>query len=212
MNSKLSDLIAKIKEWLISVNTFLEEQVWYQELKSKWEELDPQSRLYLKFATFGSSILIVLIILLSVIWRVHSLKSELYEKRKLLTLIQSANDEMRRLKDSIPASSGTKIGDKDSGPWPSYFELVAASAGVDKANLTISAEKAGTSGEQSKEALFDLSLKHINIKQAIRYALSLENGQRPIKLRNLSIDTKNTPDGYMDVTLAVSGFTLVVPQ
>ena len=211
MNDKISELISKLKEALSSLSSQIEEQAWYQELKSKWEELDPQSRLYLKVATFGSSILVILLVLLSAIWSVHSLKSELYEKRKLLSLIDSANDELRRLKDSAPAASASKMLDRESGPWSSYFESIAAIAGVGS-NFSVSSEKPGASGDQSKEALFEISLKHVNIKQAIQYALSLENGQRPVKLRNLTIDTKNTQDGYLDVTLAVSGFTLVVPK
>ena len=49
----------------------------------------------------------------------------------------------------------------------------------------------------------------MNIKQVVRYAASLESGSRPIKLRNLLIDTKTDPSGYLDATLALSAFTLV---
>ena len=35
----------------------------------------------------------------------------------------------------------------------------------------------------SKESLFDLSIKHVSVKQVVRLAYFLENGSRPVKLR-----------------------------
>lgn len=201
----------KFKELMTSMKESLAEQEWFQTLQGKFEELDPQSRTYLKFAAFGCSLLLIIIIILSSIWNVHSLKVELAEKRKLLNLIQSANDEMRDLQDRVP-TAGARGGDKDSQPWPSYFEAVTSNAGMDKGSLSVGSEKAGNSNDQTKEYLFDLNLKHVNIKQVIRYAFSLENGQRPVKLRNLLIDTKGDPTGYLDATLSVSAFNLVTQQ
>lgn len=199
----------KIQEWMTSLTEFLNEQQWYQELKAKWDELDPQSRTYLKFAGFGCALLAVILIILSSIWSVHSLKAELREKKALLNLIQSANDELRRLRETTPSSVGK---DREGGPWPAYFESLASSSGFDKAALTVSPEKVGTPGDLTRESLFDLNLKHINIKQIVRFAFALESGQRPVKLRNLMIETKSDPSGYLDASLAISAFTLVEPK
>ena len=62
--------------------------------------------------------------------------------------------------------------------------------------------------DQAKEAMFDLKLKHVTIRQVVRYAFFLESGGKPVKLRNLTIDTKGDPSGYLDATLAVSGFAV----
>ena len=139
-------------------------------------------------------------------WNVQRLKSELTEKKALLTLVQSASEELRRLK----TSGGN--GGSDASAWAPYFESIAGTAGVDKSNITIGSEKPGATSEQSKEVLFELGLKHVNIKQVIRYAFMLESGQRPVKLRNVMIDTKGDQAGYLDATLAVSAFTLVNPK
>jgi hypothetical protein len=201
----------KLSEWMKSVTEFLNEQVWFQQLKGKWEELDPQSRIYLKFAGVGCGILLAFIFLISSIWSVHSLKKELADKRNLLSVIQNANDEVFRLRSAIPG--GLPVGgDKEGTTWSDYFESMVPSIGVDKSAISVASEKAGAANEQSKETLFELSLKHVNIKQVVRYAFALENGQRPVKLRNLTIDTKEDPTGYMDATLAVSAFTVVVTQ
>jgi len=199
----------KLSEWTSAAFESLNKYEWFQQIKARWEELDHQSRSYFKFAGFGFAFLMVIVILLSSIWSVHSLKVELSEKRSLLNVIQSANDEMRRLKDAAPNAGQAS---RDGGPWSSYFETLASTAGVDKGSISVSSEKPGTSNEQTKEALFDVTLKHVNIKQVIRYAFSVENGQRPVKLRNLQIDTKSDPTGYLEATLALSAFTQVEPK
>lgn len=194
----------KIQEWKDNFIEKLNEQIWFQELKGKWEELDPQSKTNLKFGGFGLGVLVTLIFTFTFIWNVHSLKKELSEKRALLSTIQNANDEVRRLRENIP-----NVGLEDRGPWTNYFETLAGTAGFDKSSINISQEKPGASTDQTKESLFDISLKHLNIKQIVRYTFALESGQRPIKLRNLQIDTKNDPNGYLDATLAVSAFSMV---
>ena len=205
---------SKFKQWFQSAVDFINEQAWFQEAKTKWEELDPKSKMYLRFAGFGISVLAVLSILASVMWSVHSLKGDLLEKRALLAMVQNATDEMRRLRENTPSgASGAGASNTDAaGGWNGYFETIAGSAGVDKAALGISVDKAGASSDQSKEHLFELGLKHVNIKQITRFAFMLESGQRPVKLRNLTIDTKSDRSGYLDATLAVSAFTLVTPK
>jgi hypothetical protein len=199
----------RIKEWIDQAVESIQEQVWFQQLKAKWEELDPQSRIYLKFAGVGAGILLAILFIFSSIWSVHSLRNELIEKQSLLSAIQNANDEISRLRSTAPGGGRQEA---EGSPWVGYFESLTTTSGVDKASLTIDNEKGGTSGDQSKEVLFDLNLKHVNIKQIVRYAFAVENGQRPVKLRNMVIDTKGDPAGFLDSTLSVSAFTLVVPK
>jgi hypothetical protein len=187
----------------------LNEQVWFQQLKSKWDELDPQSRLYLRYAATAGAMLLAVGLVFSSWLSVRGLKKELAEKNDLLVLIQSANDEMRRLKDAVPrAATGGRPGETPDAPWPAYLESTASTAGIDKSVLTVGAEKAGASSDQAKESLIDLQLKRVSIKQVVRYAFYLENGARPVKLRNLAIDTQGDPEGYMNATLSVSAFSL----
>lgn len=171
------------------------------------EELDPQSRTYLKAAGAGGSVLLAASPHLNAVWNVHSLKSELYEKQELLTQIQAGNDELRRLRDETAGSPAA--GGGGAGPWEPYFETVGSNAGVDKAALTVSGDKPGATTDQAKETLFDLSLKHVSIKQGHPLRIRPRERTRPVKLRNLSIDTHADPEGYMDATLSVSAFALI---
>jgi hypothetical protein len=198
---------SRFKEWASQAKDFFNEQAWFQELKAKWEELDPNSRQYLKVGSIAGAALLAVILVISSLWSVRSLKNELSEKQDLLTLIQSGNDELRRLRDSnssvAPSNSPT------TGPWPAYIETLGVGAGIEKASLTIGDEKPGAAGDLAKETLLNLNLKHVSIKQLVRFAYGIETGGRPVKLRNLQIDTKSDPEGYMDATLSVSGFAWV---
>ncbi len=144
------------------------------------------------------------------------MKKELTEKNELVTLIQSATNEMRQLKDSAPAGARTQNG--GNGPWAPFLEQVATSSGIDKAALTVANEKTAPQPKDApkeggtKETLMDVTLKKVNIKQVIRFINSLENGSRPVKLRALSIDTKNEATGYLDAVLSISGFSLAQPS
>ena len=187
-----------------------------QQLKAKWEELDPQSRTYLRFAGYGGGIILGFFILLSVVWSVHSIKKDYHEKQALLTEIQTANNEIRKLREGLPASVNNpdlnNTEEKTVAPWAFYFESIATAAGIDKSNITVAPERAGTVSDQSKEALIDINVKHISIKQLVRFGFNLENGARPVKLRNLSVDTKADPEGYMDAEFSVSAFNLVTQK
>jgi type II secretory pathway component PulM len=196
--SKLSQALSRFGEKL-------NEQVWFQQLKAKWDELDPQSRTYLQFAGLGGSVLLAIIIVVSSIWSVSRLRTEVDEKTALLTSIQSASDEIRRIKETLPAGGG---GGAEAGAWGPYLEGSAANAGIDKAAMTVGEEKKGGGGEMITESLFDVTLKKVSIKNIVRFAHQLETGARPVKLRNLSIDTKADPAGYMDAVLSLSAFSL----
>src|SRR2546430_16094589 len=107
---------------------------------------------------------------------------------------------MRRYKDISANASGAASTD----PWPPYFDSIATAAGLTKDNYAVSEAKAGASSDVSKEALFDISLKHVNIRQAVRFAQGLESGTRPVKVRNLTITTIPDGTGYLDAVLSVS--------
>jgi hypothetical protein len=197
---------SRFSELWTRFNEFLNEQQWYQELKDKWADVDPQSRQYIKFGAFGVATLTFLLTIFLFIWGVYSLKREVSEKNDLLLMIQSANEELRRLRESTPGAA-PEAGQATAG-WAAYFENVGGNFGLSKPALAISEEKAGKGSDTAKESLFDISITHVSIKQVVRYAFALESGARPVKLRNLTIDTKADPEGYLDAKLSVSAFTL----
>lgn len=205
-DSAVSPLTARwqsFKDWLA-------EQEWAQEIKTKWEELDAETRTYLKMGAAAGGVLLVLGTFLGLGLKNRSLKSELREKQKLLTFLQESNDELRKLKEVIPpqGSSEANSGTAGGQAWQPFFDLQAAQAGIDRAAISYSNEKLGPSGLFAKETQFDITLSHVNLKQVVRFSYGLENGGKPVKLRSLTIDTKGDPSGYLDASLQVSGFLL----
>jgi hypothetical protein len=181
----------------------LQEQAWYQQIKQQWEELDPQSKLYLKSAAILGVVLGVLMAVFSSIWSVRSLKSELAEKLELNTYIEGETETLRRLRES-----NTSLGTPPGGPWNTYVQQVAQAAGLDPATLTLTPEKPGTSSPLSDEALMDVSLKKVSIRQIVRLAVQIETGLRPVKVRNVEIDTHADMTGYMDAKISLSLFNV----
>jgi hypothetical protein len=202
---------SKIGEFFVQIRDNISEQQWFQELKGKWEELDPQSRTNLKLGGMGAGILLLGYLLLNLTWSVHAIKKDYTDKQELLTLIENATDQMRKVQELHPNLAPNPGDEKDD--WNAYLQQTAGGNGIDKAVLTISPPKTvgptpapGTQGTLESE--IDVAMKHVSIKQVIRFAFALENGSKPIKLRNLTIDTGSDPTGYMDATLTVSAFTL----
>lgn len=201
MESTMGKYGDKLTDWL-------NEQAWWQELKSKWEELDPQSRLYLKLAGGGILLVVLLLIILNFIWGAHRLRDDVSTKSELLAYVNRSNDEMRRLKETSTNLSGAASND----PWPAYFQQVAGGAAVPTDGFAVSDPKPGAASDVSKEALYDITVKHANIRQIVKFVQSLETGTRPVKVRDLAIDTIQDGSGYLDATLAVSAFSLVQPK
>lgn len=201
---------SRIGQWMDSVSEFLNGQQWFQELKQKWEELDPQSRNYLKLGGAGAVILGILLSAGNFVWSVHSLKRELADKSELLLTLSNANEEIRQLRDSNSAISAG--GASSTDPWSGYFTQIVTTAGVPREGVTVSEEKKGTGSDQLREALMDVEVKKINVKQLVRLAFQIENGTRPVKLRHLLVDTKSDFTGYMDATFSVSAFSLAPPK
>ncbi len=182
------------------------EQAWFQQLRAKWDELDAQSRTGLQWAAGVAGVLLVSWAFAGTAWKIHSLKAEVSEKDELIRMIQNATDELAELKDQIPAAGAAATG--SSQPLKDYLTTVAAGSGVPAAALGLDNEKSGSVRDGSKETLAQVTLKKINLRQLVRFLFQMENGSRPIKLRNLSIETHSDQSGYLDATLQVSTFTL----
>jgi hypothetical protein len=199
--SRIGQMIEKAREWI-------SEQEWFQELKGKWDELDPQSRTYARFGAAGVGVLVFFLVILSSLWSVSSLKSELLGKQELLDQLQSAGEELSRLKGESMGMGET--GEKPN--WPAFVTDKAGRAGIDGSAVEVSAEKPGESKGETRETMFDIQVKHVSIKQVVRLAFNLETAEKPVKVKTLTIDTKADPEGYMDAMLSVSAFYIAAEQ
>ena len=200
--------MATIDSFFSQLGDKIGEQVWFQQIKQKWEELDPQSRTYLRYVGLGGGAILALGLVIYGGVTVRSLRQELNEKSDLLQMIQTANEEMRRLKESGAAPQTAGAGDQAAQPWQPYFEQTAGSAGIDRGALAVQPEKPAPGTDVARESIIEIGLKKVGVKQVARFAYFLENGSRPVKLRNLTLDTHGDPSGTMDAQITVSAFTL----
>lgn len=213
MNERFAQLASKIQDTLKQAQSSLNEQQWYQELKAKWDELDPQSQTYLKYAGTATSVLFILFFAYSFVGAVYERKNELAQKMEILSLLQGANDEIQLLKRSTGASSppatvkGDAKGDKEEAKvnWKGHFQSVASGSGISSLDVREGKKLKGTA--VSKEDLYEISFAKVSIKQVIGFAFHLENGSQPVKIRKMHIDTKDD-QGYLDASLTVSAFTI----
>ena len=183
----------------------IQEQAWFQQLRAKWDELDAQSKIYLQWAGSAAGVLLVGWIFFGTLWQVHRLKSDIQQRDELIRLVQSANEEMSELKSQIPSNAASGASTQS---LKDYLTGIASTANVPATTLEVAAEKAGSNREGPKETLAQVTLKKVNVSQMIRFIFQMENGSRPIKLRNLSVETHSDQSGYLDVILQVSSFTL----
>jgi hypothetical protein len=215
LSESLSSAAGKISEKL-------GEQVWFQELKLKWQELDPGLRANLALLTAGLSAIALGGLLLYGGVTASRMQSEYEEKSELLEVLARAGEELRQLKSSgITLPSGSAEGD-----WPSYFEQLATSAGIDRAALSLTPEKtaapagSGTAakGKQgdsqgsllggTQETTLEIAVKGVPLRQLTRFAHLLETGERPVKIRDLVIEGKGEPSTPLNAQLTVSAFTI----
>ncbi len=199
------------QSWTTSFTQWLNEQEWFQPLKAKWEELDPQSRIYLQLSMIAVGALFFAYLTLSSILSVRTLRREVADKSAMLAQIQSANDEIKRLKsvNSSLSSAVEAASGEASGPWAPYLEGLATQIGIGHDSFVVGDGKPGATSDLSKEMLYDLSVKKVNVHQLVRLAYAIESGGRPVKLRDLTITTAPDLSGYLDAVLSVSAFSMV---
>ncbi|MBI4924473.1 MAG: hypothetical protein HY843_01000 [Bdellovibrio sp.] len=195
-DSKLNQLISKISE---KIN----DQAWFQQLRGKWDELDIKNKTQIKIGIIVISSFFLLFFSVSSVLGVRKYKKDLVEKADLLQLLQSAHDEVKKLQD-ISGQYGTN----ETGSWSGYIESMSSKVGIEKGSLTIGSEKEGANTVSSTEILLNIDVRHINIKQVIQLAHSLESGSRIVKIRNLKVTTDPDLSGYLDSSLSLSCFSV----
>jgi hypothetical protein len=182
----------------------------FQQIKAKYDELDANQKLAV---TGGSASIVALVILFSVYQlgsSVRATKQDLADKNDLIRLLTTANDDLRRLRDEASASGMSRTADAgdQNTAWNAHLEGQALNAGIPKEAISISGEKPGTQGEQTKEALIDISLKKVNVRHLAKFAASLESGTKPIKIRSMVVDAKPDGSAWLDATLSISAFAM----
>ena len=201
--SRIGQLIERAKDWIT-------QQTAYQQIREKWDSLDSESQRSLRLGGMAFGMLSAILITLGMMWSTHSLKNDVIEKQSLLGQLQGWTDEVRGLRDTTQGAVG-RMTDL-VGPWNVTIDQVATEAGIDKGALSVATEKVGATTDNAKETLLEIQLKQVSIKQIVNFAFKLESNPRILRLRQLSIQTKEDLTGYLDAVLQVAGYNLQDPN
>ncbi len=212
-----------------NISDKVQDQAWFQQGKAKWDELDARAKMAVKYTgLIGSAVLIVGGVGSS-LYAVATQTREIEDKLGLILKIQSAQEELKRLKDVTSRFNGG--GDQ---AWGAFLTERATPAGIDPTAVQIVSEAVvssnspapapapkGAKGAKDKEkdtasavaagpeeTVVEASLKKINVRQLTKFLHEIENGGRTVKVRRLQVDTHPDESGFLDATIVVSAFRL----
>ncbi len=189
------------------VSDKIQDQVWFQQIKSKWEELDGQSRYAIKVGSFVIVVVCATGGVISMAMSTVASHAELQEKRFLIQKIQTSQEELRKLKETT-----ARAGMGDDGPWNSYIQAQAMASGLDPASVTVSEPKKVSPTNSKSPALieemeFETTVKKINVRHLVKFVYNVENAGRMAKVKKLEVLTQPDESGYLDVTFTTLGYT-----
>ena len=190
--------------WIQTLMNQLEDQSWFQELKSKWQELDPGQQLYIKLGSIAGLVLLLILWLGS--WMNHnaSLQDKLNEKQDILQELKTFNQ-----KGQSNSGKSQSLNAASNQNWVQLFKSLATKSRFSADELQVKKRRNPTTqGNQSKELTekqFELITKKVNLKQLIRYIFHIENHELPIQIQSLNIEQVNTK-GYLSGKMLISVF------
>lgn len=199
--SKLDDIKSKLRDLRDSVAN----SEAFQELAEKWDELDSRVKFKIQLGAMGGVVFLVLFSVFASISNVNGLKRSLEEKDALIGYLQNSADEIKQLRSQ---STNNLTANAASSPLNSIAETVLPMANIDASRAVISPEREGSEDKNTKEVLVDVKFTQVNIRQIVKFMYNIaETGKaKSVYIRDLNIDTKEDPAGYIDAALTVAGF------
>jgi hypothetical protein len=94
------------------------------------------------------------------------------------------------------------------GGWNSYFTDLAQMNRIDPEKLSVGPEKKLPPEGPITEKIVEIELKKVTLSQVTDFSFSIEHGSRPVKIRNLEIDTEMNPEGYLSAKISVSTYEM----
>lgn len=173
----------------------------YQQVKAKYDELDGQSKLYVNLGALAAVVLLVFLSVLIGMAKVNGLKSEIEGREELIGYLQRSADSIKQLKAQASASNVDT-----TSPLPAFVENVIQRAGLDRGKAEIGAEHPGAEEKESIEMLIDVKLNQINLRQLsqVMFQMTEMGAARSLNIKDLLVDTKGDPSGFMDATVTVA--------
>jgi len=202
---RLSQINEKIEQSISQIISKTSEQVWFQTLKSRFEELDPKLQKNIQLIVTVAVPGIFILFFLSWGIQVSSIQSQYHERKNLLKEINQASLEMNSLRSST--SNAATSASTGSEKWSEFFKSSAQKSSIQDSQLKVTTIGQGKTSEETEESLYELEAEKVNIKQITQFAFLLENSAEPVKVRNLFVQTLDN-QGYLSGKLWISVFDI----
>ena len=192
--SRASDLIQKIKD-----------SDAYLELKQRYEDLDAQTKVYIGFGTAGGLLILLICTVVFPISKLNSIKAEINDKEATIAYLQKSSDQIKQLKlQQQQAGQGADL----SSPLPLFIQSIVSASGADPEKLDIGGERVGTVDKDSQEVMVDVRMNQTNLRMVnkILFNITDRGSVRGLNIKDLNMDTKGDPNGYMDASFTVASF------
>ncbi len=203
--TKFDQLKENLAEKFSSLWERIEGSEAYQQLRSKYDELDSQKKLILNIAFAVGVVLFILSPLFYGLGSLRGLKNDLETREELIGYLQSSADRIRQYRaQSAAQSEGQKI----EGPLNQWAEEVLIAANIDRTRAEISAERTSQDTKEYSEVLLDIKLSQINLRQLTRLLFQFSEKGKPLHLvvRDLTVDTKSELTGFLDTTMTLVAY------
>ena len=204
LKERWKQIVEGIQEIISQIHEQLNEQEWYQETQSKWQDLDPQTRNMARTGVLAGCGLLIGLFVLNIVLGVYAKEDLIVEQQRLARSLNTASQELKQ------GATGFSLGEdgKDAAvEWASIFRTAASRASMNGGDLVISESKKGKETDETEELLFDVDTKKVSIIQAWQFAWHLERSTQPVKIRHMKVETDG-PDGYLNIHYALSAFVL----
>lgn len=203
MNEYLVKVEAAINDFVKSASEWLTEQSWFDDLKMRWQDLDPRSRGTIKLGALGLGVVLSFLTMISVLSGVTSARSDYYARLEMAGTLDAATAELKSLKRRTGAETGGEM----PTPWSEKFGRIATESSIDPSAMIVGPETPGKQNELVKEGIFDLSFKNITIRQLVGFLIKLQTSGSPARLDAIEINTVGA-EGYLDAKTRVSALTV----
>lgn len=203
--TQLDKLKEKLSESISSLWERIENSEAYQQLRAKYDDLEPQKKLALNIGFAVGVVLLILSPLFYGLGSLRGLKGDLETREELIGYLQAASDRMRQYRaQSAAQSEGQKI----DGPFNQWAEEILISSNIDRTRAEIGAEQVTQDTKEYSEIALDMKISQINLRQLTRLLFQFTEKGKPLHLvvRDLTVDTKNELTGFLDTTLTLVAY------
>ncbi len=199
--SKLSELKDKLSElW----DQFKDSEL-YRSISNKYDELDSKTKLVINLSVLAFMILFVFTTVISGMSKVSGLSADINEREEMIGFLQRSSDNLKQLKAQQEATQGNVDTQSELNK---FVEDVSRNSGFNPEKVSIAAERPGKELKDAKETMVDVKITQINVEQMTKFMFDLtdQGSARSLTIKDLTVDTKGDPSGYVDVNMTVAAY------